>query len=62
MAAHLKVIEQNVDTSTAAGARSLHAGRLSETDVRRERQLDGIAMARRQGVYKGGKARLTARA
>jgi DNA-binding phage protein len=27
-------------------------------DVRRERQLEGIAMAMRQGVYKGGKARL----
>jgi DNA invertase Pin-like site-specific DNA recombinase len=27
-------------------------------DVRRERQLEGIAMAKRQGVYKGGKARL----
>jgi DNA invertase Pin-like site-specific DNA recombinase len=29
-----------------------------ETDVRRERQLEGIAMARHQGVYKGGKQRL----
>jgi DNA invertase Pin-like site-specific DNA recombinase len=29
-----------------------------ETDVRRERQLEGIAMAKRQGAYKGGKARL----
>ena len=29
-----------------------------ETDVRRERQFEGIAMAKRQGVYKGGKARL----
>jgi DNA invertase Pin-like site-specific DNA recombinase len=29
-----------------------------ETDVRRERQLEGIAMARREGVYKGGKPRL----
>ena len=29
-----------------------------ETDVRRERQLEGIAMAKRQGVYKGGKPRL----
>ena len=27
-----------------------------ETDVRRERQLEGIAMAKRQGAYKGGKA------
>jgi DNA invertase Pin-like site-specific DNA recombinase len=29
-----------------------------ETDVRRERQLEGIAMAKRQGVYTGGKPRL----
>jgi DNA invertase Pin-like site-specific DNA recombinase len=59
--AHLKVIEQSVDTSTAAG-RAFY-GMLAvfaafETDVRRERQLEGIAMAKRQGVYRGGKARL----
>jgi DNA invertase Pin-like site-specific DNA recombinase len=59
--AHLKVIEQSVDTSTAAG-RAFY-GMLAvfaafETDVRRERQLEGIGMAKRQGVYKGGKARL----
>jgi DNA invertase Pin-like site-specific DNA recombinase len=29
-----------------------------ETGVRRERQLEGIAMAKRQGVYQGGKPRL----
>jgi DNA invertase Pin-like site-specific DNA recombinase len=29
-----------------------------ETDVRRERQLEGIALAKWRGVYKGGKARL----
>jgi DNA invertase Pin-like site-specific DNA recombinase len=29
-----------------------------ETDVRRERQLEGIALAKRRGVYKGGQARL----
>jgi DNA invertase Pin-like site-specific DNA recombinase len=29
-----------------------------ETDVRRERQLERIAMSKRQGVYKGGKSRL----
>jgi DNA invertase Pin-like site-specific DNA recombinase len=59
--AHLKVIEQSVDTSTAAG-RAFY-GMLAvfaafETDVRRERQLEGIAMAKRQGVYTGGKPRL----
>jgi DNA invertase Pin-like site-specific DNA recombinase len=58
--AYLKVIEQSVDTSTAAG-RAFY-GMLAvfaafETDVRRERQLEG-AMARREGVYKGGKPRL----
>jgi DNA invertase Pin-like site-specific DNA recombinase len=59
--AYLKVIEQSVDTSTAAG-RAFY-GMLAvfaafETDVRRERQLEGIAMAKRHGVYKGGKPRL----
>src|SRR5262245_16811062 len=58
--AHLKVVEQSVDTSSAAG-RAFY-GMLAvfaafETDVRRERQLEGIAMAKRQGVYKGGKVR-----
>ena len=59
--AHLKVIEQHVDTSTAAG-RAFY-GMLSvfaafETDVRRERQMEGIARAKREGVYRGGKPRL----
>jgi DNA invertase Pin-like site-specific DNA recombinase len=59
--AHLQVIEQSVDTSTAAG-RAFY-GMLAvfaafETDVRRERQLEGIAMAKCQGVYRGGKPRL----
>ena len=59
--AHLKVLEQSVDTSSAAG-RAFY-GMLAtfaafETDVRRERQLEGIAMAKREGVYKGGKPRL----
>ena len=59
--AHLKVIEQSVDTSTAAG-RAFY-GMLAvfaafETDVRRERQLEGIAMAKREGIYVGGKPRL----
>ena len=59
--AYLKVLEQSVDTSSAAG-RAFY-GMLSvfaafETDVRRERQLEGIGIAKRQGVYKGGKPRL----
>jgi DNA invertase Pin-like site-specific DNA recombinase len=59
--ANLKVIEQAVDTSTAAGRAffgMLAVFAAFETDVRRERQLEGIAMAKRQGVYTGGKARL----
>jgi DNA invertase Pin-like site-specific DNA recombinase len=59
--AHLKVIEQSVDTSTAE--RRAFYGMLAvfaafETDVRRERQLKGIAMAKRQGAYAGGKPHL----
>jgi DNA invertase Pin-like site-specific DNA recombinase len=59
--AHLQVIEQNVDTSSAAGRAffgMLAVFAAFETDVRRERQLEGIAMAKREGVYRGGKARL----
>jgi DNA invertase Pin-like site-specific DNA recombinase len=29
-----------------------------ETNLRRERQLDGIAKAKKAGVYKGGKRRI----
>jgi DNA invertase Pin-like site-specific DNA recombinase len=59
--AYLKVLEQSVDTSSAAG-RAFY-GMLAvfaafETDVRRERQLEGIALAKRQGAYKGGTPRL----
>jgi DNA invertase Pin-like site-specific DNA recombinase len=59
--AHLKVLEQNVDTSSAAGRAffgMLPTFAAFETDVRRERQLEGIAMAKREGMYKGGKPRL----
>src|SRR5215468_9551516 len=59
--ANLKVIEQSVDTSTAAGRAffgMLAVFAAFETDVRRERQMEGIALAKRQGVYTGGKARL----
>jgi DNA invertase Pin-like site-specific DNA recombinase len=46
--AHLKVIEQSVDTSTAAGRAffgMLAVFAAFETDVRRERQLEGIGKA-----------------
>jgi DNA invertase Pin-like site-specific DNA recombinase len=54
--AHLVVTEQAVDTSTPAGRAFF--GMLAtfaqfETDVRRERQMEGIAKAKAQGVYKG---------
>jgi DNA invertase Pin-like site-specific DNA recombinase len=55
------VIEQDVDTSTAAGRAffgMLAVFAAFETDVRRERQLEGIAMVKRQGAYEGGKMRL----
>ena len=59
--ANLKVLEQSVDTSTAAGRAffgMLAVFAAFETDVRRERQMEGIAVAKRQGVYTGGRARL----
>jgi DNA invertase Pin-like site-specific DNA recombinase len=59
--AHLKVLEQSVDTSSAAGRAffgMLATFAAFETDVRLERQLEGIVMAKREGVYKGGKPRL----
>jgi DNA invertase Pin-like site-specific DNA recombinase len=59
--ANLKVLEQSVDTSTAAGRAffgMLAVFAAFETDVRRERQMEGIAMAKRKGVYKGGRVRL----
>jgi DNA invertase Pin-like site-specific DNA recombinase len=52
----LKATEQPVDTSTAAGKAFLDMlGVFSEfeTNLRRERQLEGIAAARADGVYKG---------
>ena len=59
--AHLRVIEQSVDTATSAGRAFF--GMLAvfaqfETDVRRERQAEGIAKAKARGVYTGGKARI----
>ena len=59
----LKVTEQHVDTGTAAGKAFLDMlGVFAEfeTNLRRERQAEGIAKAKQKGVYKGRKA--TARA
>ena len=57
----LKATEQPVDTSTPAGKAfvdMLAVFAEFETSLRRERQLEGIAKAKAQGVYKGRKPRL----
>jgi DNA invertase Pin-like site-specific DNA recombinase len=48
----------NLKDNAAAPPRTTVRIPTTSGDERRERQLDGIAMAKRQGVYKGGKARL----
>lgn len=56
--AHLKVLEQGVDAATAAGRAffgMLAVFAAFETDVRRERQAEGIAKAKGAGVCKGRK-------
>jgi DNA invertase Pin-like site-specific DNA recombinase len=54
--ASLRVLNANIDTKTASGKAFL--GMLGvfaefETNLRRERQLEGIARAKKAGVYKG---------
>lgn len=52
----LKAIEQPIDTSTAAGKAffdMLCVFAEFETNLRRERQLEGIAKAKAEGKYKG---------
>lgn len=54
----LKATEQPVDTSTAAGKaffQMLGVFAEFETNLRRERQMEGIAKAKADGVYKGRK-------
>ncbi|TXN39497.1 recombinase family protein [Methylobacterium sp. WL7] len=54
----LKVLEQPVDTSTAAGRcflQMLGVFAEFETAIRRERQLEGVAKAKAEGVYRGRK-------
>src|SRR3982074_2087465 len=56
--AMLKATEQPIDTSTAAGKCFLDMlGVFAEfeTNLRRERQMEGIAKAKAAGVYKGRK-------
>jgi DNA invertase Pin-like site-specific DNA recombinase len=57
--AALKATEQPIDTSTAAGKYFLDMlGVFAEfeTNLRKERRLEGIASAKARGVYKGRKA------
>jgi DNA invertase Pin-like site-specific DNA recombinase len=59
--ASLKATEQPIDTSTAAGKAFLDMlGVFAEfeTNLRKERQMEGIAKAKAQGVYKGRKPRI----
>ena len=53
----LKATEQPIDTGTAAGSAAflgaLDAVAALETNLRRQRQLEGIAAAKARGVYKG---------
>jgi DNA invertase Pin-like site-specific DNA recombinase len=61
--AALKATEQPIDTGTAAGKCFLDMlGVFAEfeTNLRRERQLEGIADAKARGVYKGRKASIDA--
>ena len=54
--AALKATEQPIDTGTAAGKAFLDMlGVFAEfeTNLRKERQLEGIAKAKQAGVYKG---------
>lgn len=56
--AHLRCLEQPVDTGTPAGRAFLQMlGVFAEfeTALRRERQMEGIAKAKAAGVYKGRK-------
>ncbi len=61
--ATLRATEQQIDTSTAAGKAFL--GMLGvfaefETNLRKERQLEGIAKAKAKGVYTGRKPSIEA--
>jgi len=58
----LKATEQPIDTGTAAGKAFMDMlgvfAKFFETNLRRERQAEGIEAAKARGVYKGGKARI----
>jgi DNA invertase Pin-like site-specific DNA recombinase len=59
---HLQVLDQHLDTSDATGRLLFHMlGAIAqfETELRAERQIDGIQKARSRGVHLGRKKRLT---
>jgi len=59
----LKATEQPIDTGSAAGKAFLDMlGVFAEfeTNLRKERQLEGIAKAKAEGIYKGRKASIDA--
>jgi DNA invertase Pin-like site-specific DNA recombinase len=61
--ANLVVTEQSVDTSTASGKaffQMLGVFAEFETNIRRERQMEGIAKAKAKGIYKGRKRTIDA--
>jgi DNA invertase Pin-like site-specific DNA recombinase len=57
----LRVLDQNIDTSDATGRLIFHVlasiGQF-ETEIRKERQMDGIAKAKKKGVHFGRKPAL----
>ena len=59
---NLEVIDQNIDTSDATGRllfNMLSAIAQFETEIRAERQMDGIVKAKERGVHFGRKKKLT---
>ena len=59
----LNVLDQQIDTSTPSGRLLVHLlGSIAEfeNDLRKDRQLDGISLAKRNGVKFGRKKALTA--
>ena len=60
--AHLEILNQSIDTSTASGKAFLQMlGVFSEfeTNLRKERQMAGIQAAQKKGIHCGRKATLT---
>ena len=58
----LKATQQPIDTSNAMGKMffdMLGVFAEFETNIQRERQMEGIAKAKSNGVYKGGKQRIS---